>query len=280
VNLTLEVLGKRPDGYHEVATVLQTVGLWDELELELATGITFKCNVSALNGEDNLVVRAAKVLAAAVPAWRGASLLLSKAIPVAAGLGGGSADAAAALCGLNALWELGLPMERLAELAAQLGSDVPFFLAGGTALGKGRGDIITSLPPVAPQWIVVVRPPLAMERKTARLYGALANADYADGSATAAMCDRLRRNALLDDGCMVNTFERVAYRVFPELDRYGRLLQDAGATQVHLAGSGPALFALAQDQAAGKGMARQLNAGSIEAWCVPTVNTGITMSTR
>lgn len=277
VNLTLEVLRRRPDGYHEVATILQAVGLWDELALEEAEALSFRCSVPELDGADNLVVKAANLLASEGNSNRGAAISLTKRIPVAGGLGGGSADAAAALVGLNALWGLGLSHERLSALAAQLGSDVPFFLSGGTAIATGRGELVTSLPAVRLAWLVVVAPDVTLPRKTASLYGALTAADYAGGRATEHAVARLTKGAALDAAMLVNAFERVAYRVFPSLASFADAMRAAGAERVHLAGSGPSLFTLAPDEASGKAMAERLSAGGLRAWCVPTVASGVTL---
>jgi len=279
VNLTLEVLRRRPDGYHEVATILQAVGLWDELVLEEAQGLSFRCSVPELDGPDNLVVKAAKLLASeakSAKSGRGADISLTKRIPIAGGLGGGSADAAAALAGLNALWELGLSHERLSVLAAQLGSDVPFFLSGGTAIATGRGELVTSLRAVRPAWLVVLAPDVTLPRKTASLYGALTPADYADGRATERAVALLAKGAAVNHAMLVNTFERVAYRVFPSLASFADAMRAAGAERVHLAGSGPSLFTPAPDEAAGNAMAERLSASGLRAWCVPTVASGVT----
>lgn len=277
VNLTLEVLRRRPDGYHEVATIFQAVGLWDDLVLEEAEALSFRCSVPELEGSDNLVVKAAKMLASEAGSKRGADISLSKHIPVAGGLGGGSADAAAALVGLNTLWELGLSHERLSVLAARLGSDVPFFLSGGTGIATGRGELVTSLPSVRPAWLVVLAPDVTLPRKTASLYGALTTADYADGRATEQAVARLTRGAALDAAMLVNTFERVAYRVFPSLASFADAMRAAEAERVHLAGSGPSLFTLAPDEATGNAMAERLSADGLRAWCVPTVASGVTL---
>ena len=147
INLTLEVLGRRADGYHEVRTVLAAVDIADELELSEADGLALTVEPEgAVPVEDNLVLRAAALLRDAAPAGAGAAIVLHKRIPVAGGLGGGSSDAAAALLGLRRLWDLDLSDRTLAELAALLGADVPFFLRGGTALAAGRGEQLTVLP--------------------------------------------------------------------------------------------------------------------------------------
>ena len=155
INLTLEILGKRADGYHEVRTVMQTVGLADRLEVSAAADLSFTCSDPALATPDNLVYRAARLLQADYGARAGAALRLEKRIPVAAGMGGGSSDAAATIVALNRLWNLQLSPTEQRRLAAALGSDVPFFLTGGTALATGRGERITPLPPLPQYWIAL-----------------------------------------------------------------------------------------------------------------------------
>ena len=134
VNLTLEVLGRREDGYHDIASIIQTIDLCDTLSLEPADSILFECDKPELQSQDNLALKAAYLLKASTGYDGGARITLLKGIPVSAGLGGGSSDAAATLTGLNTFWGLGLPLDELIPLAAQLGSDVPFFLHGGTAM--------------------------------------------------------------------------------------------------------------------------------------------------
>jgi 4-diphosphocytidyl-2-C-methyl-D-erythritol kinase len=172
---------------------------------------------------------------------------LSKAVPVAAGLGGGSSDAAAALRGLNQLWGLELPRQALEDTAACLGSDVPFFIHGGTALAEGRGERITPLPDIPPQELVIALPPLSLADKTRRMYSLLTPADYTDGSAAGRLVDAVRRGKPVADEQLFNVFDGPAFRTFPELERLRGALLAAGARSVHLAGSGPALFTPAGD---------------------------------
>jgi 4-diphosphocytidyl-2-C-methyl-D-erythritol kinase len=247
VNWTLEVLGRRDDGYHEVRTVMQAVELCDGLELEPADRLNLEVAGEHTAHEDDLVLRAAAALNGG--RGRGALIRLRKMVPVAAGLGGGSSDAAAALRGLNELWELGRSDDELLALAATLGSDVPFFLTGGTALAEGRGERVTALPDAQPCWLVVVVPPIRIEEKTKRMYAALRPEDFSDGAGTAALVERIRSDKGVRDEDIRNAFERVAFDVFEGLDEYQQALVAAGARAVHLAGAGPALFALAGDEA-------------------------------
>ncbi|MBI2461374.1 MAG: 4-(cytidine 5'-diphospho)-2-C-methyl-D-erythritol kinase [Candidatus Rokubacteria bacterium] len=160
VNLALEVLGRRPDGYHEIATVLQAIDLSDRLVLEDADGgIELRCDTPAIpTDRQNLAWRAADLLRRAAGVARGVRIRLWKRIPVAAGLGGGSSDGAAVLYGCNRLWRLGWDTARLATLATELGMDVPFFLRGGRALATGRGEILRPLPPAPGLTLVIVNP--------------------------------------------------------------------------------------------------------------------------
>ena len=249
INLALEVLGRREDGYHEVSSVLHAVGLADELAFEPADDLTLDCDEAAVAGEKNLVMRAARLLQEASGRSQGARIGLRKGIPVAAGLGGGSSDAAATLRGLNDLWGVGLSPQELYMLGAKLGSDVPFFLQGSRcALAVGRGEAVTPLPAVEGWWAVVLFQSLpAPPNKTSTLYSMLTESDYTDGSRAAALSEGLQRGRL-DTGGLYNAFERVAGEAFAGLDEYRQVFKEAGAPFVALAGSGPALYALVDSE--------------------------------
>ena len=183
VNLALHVAGRRPDGYHEIVTIFQAIDLCDVLHGELADSITLECfGGSVPAGEGNLVVKAARLLHArsAAARERGARLELEKTIPAGAGLGGGSSDAAGALLLLNELWDLRLDVPALSGLAAELGSDVPFFLTGGTALGTGRGTTIEQLAPIAERSVILGSPPF--ELSTPEVYRGLEAPLTVDGA--------------------------------------------------------------------------------------------------
>lgn len=244
VNWTLEVLRRRDDGYHEVRTVLQTIDLHDEVRIEPADALTLTAEGPHTPSEDDLALRAACLLAEAAGRPAAASISLTKCIPAAAGLGGGSADAAAVLRGLDRLWGLGFGQAQLAEIAAGVGSDVPFFIYGGTALGQGRGERIAALPDVPETCLLLLVPPLSLPEKTKRMYGALTPADFSDGSRSQALVRRIDEGGNIAGGWLHNAFQRVAYQTFPGLAAYRDALLAAGAQRVHLAGSGPALFAL------------------------------------
>ena len=269
VNWALEVLGRREDGYHEVRTILQTIDLCDTLEFEPAEELRLEVHGPHEPSEDDLVLRTARLLDGG--AGRGALIRLTKRIPVASGLGGGSSDTAAALRGLNEVWGLGHSQVELAALAAQLGSDVPFFLTGGTALAEGRGQRVTPLPDGTQTWLVVLAPPITLADKTATMYAALTPDDFSDGSTTVALAERIRRGVAVDDAALRNAFDRVAYERFEGLVAYREALLAAGATSVHVAGAGPALFALAADEAAAREMLARLRSPGGQAFAARTL---------
>jgi 4-diphosphocytidyl-2-C-methyl-D-erythritol kinase len=249
INFGLEVVGRRPDGYHDLVTIFQTLSLADRLSVDAAPDLRLTCSEPALATPDNLCLSAAAALRAATGVQAGAHLHLEKRIPVAAGLGGGSSDAAAALRLLNDLWGTGLSLAELATLAAGLGADVPFFLHGPAALATGTGNQLESLPPPPPVWVVLVRPDLDLPGKTARLYRALTPDDWTDGARTHAQAARLRAGAGLDTAQLVNAFARPLLAEFPPVAAAETALRAAGATEVFPAGSGPTLVALCGDVA-------------------------------
>ena len=243
INLTLEVLGRRDDGYHDVTSVMQTIGLFDTLSVEPAGEVVLECDVAELSSQDNLAAAAARLLRESTGCGAGARIRVDKGIPVSAGLGGGSSDAAAALRALNALWGLGLSTRELEPLAAQLGSDVPFFLHNGTAMVHGRGERVRPLPPADLQWMVVLSPDIRVPRKTAALYGMLDRSSHTRGALTRKLEARIRGGGDAPPQFLFNVFDAVAFDAYPGLDEYWRTLESLGAREIHLAGSGPSMFA-------------------------------------
>ena len=247
INLVLEILGKRADGYHEIKSIMQAVSLFDVLSFSEAPDIRISCNVPELQSENNLVLKAARILKQASGYPGGALISLEKMIPWEAGLGGGSSDAAAALTGLNSLWSLALSRERLAEIAADIGSDVPFFIYGGTCLAEGRGEKIVKLPDQGKTWFVLLKPALPGQAgKTGRLYGLIGPHQYTRGEYT----DRMKQaiGAGLGYSSLYNVFDNVISEAYPGLARYFDILSNAGAGEIHLAGSGPVLFTAVQNE--------------------------------
>jgi len=245
VNWILEVLGRRSDGFHEVRTVLQAIDICDTVEAEPAESLAVEPWGDGGLPEGDLAWRAARMLQDLRGQPAGAVIRIRKRIPVAAGLGGGSSDAAAALRLLNRLWRLGLTEDALAQAAAGVSSDAPFFVYGGVALCQGRGERVSPLPDAPTLWLVVVAPPISLPGKTRRMYGALEAGEFTDGRRTGELADCLRRGGQVAPEMVYNVFEQVAPRVFPQLESYRKAMLDAGAGLVHLAGSGPALFCVA-----------------------------------
>jgi 4-diphosphocytidyl-2-C-methyl-D-erythritol kinase len=251
INLVLEVLGK-DNGHHRIRSIVQSVDLCDVLNFELDKEIRFECDEPELK-RDNLVARAASLLKEITGCDLGARIALRKHIPWGAGLGGGSSDVAATLLALNELWGLRMPPSRLVRLAFELGSDVPFFIHKGTALVEGKGEKVRPQPPLPSTSFVLLVPPLPkVPDKTKQMYGSLRVADFTGGEFVEAALLSLRQGERPDPDVMHNAFERVAFDFFPGLDKYRRVLEEAGAPRAYLAGSGPCLFALfsAREEAA------------------------------
>ena len=249
LNLTLEVLAKRQDGFHEIRSVIQTINLCDSLRFQLSQNIEYKCDALNWISEESLVSKATGLLQGVTGCTKGAVIEVSKRIPLVSGLGGDSSDAAATLRGLNKLWGLGLSRGELLKLAPQLGSDVAFFLYGGTALVKGKGEMVIPLPPLPQMWVVLVVPQVPrLPRKTEQLYASLKASHYTQGQITERLVERLREGGEFTPSLLFNTFENVAFATFSELSVYREYMIKAGATDVHLAGSGPALFTLVKDR--------------------------------
>jgi len=247
INLTLRVRGRRADGYHEIETVLQTVTLRDRLTFRAldSQDIELACDAPDIPADEtNLVHRAAVALRERFRVRRGARVLIEKRIPAGGGLGGGSSNAAVALVALARLWEIETDAGELSALGASLGSDVPFFLSGGTALGAGRGERISPLPDAPPAHLLVVSPPVKVP--TAEAYKLLsAPALTKIGAAVnfyvsreGADFTRPLREALTND------FEPAVFRHFPEIERARGALIRAGAQAAMLSGSGSSVFGI------------------------------------
>jgi 4-diphosphocytidyl-2-C-methyl-D-erythritol kinase len=267
VNLALEVLNRRADGYHEIATVMQAVELCDRLVLEEAERLELRTTASGVPTDaSNLALRAAMALREAAGVDRGVRITLDKRIPVAAGLGGGSADAAAVLIGLNRLWRLRWPLGRLTDVAVRLGMDVPFFLRGGTAFATGRGEKVDRVPGMALA-LVLVNPRFAAS--TAEAYGRLTPAMYSDGSRARAVgtalasrrADRVAEN-------LYNGLEAAVAAAHPEIGHMKAALLAAGALGALMSGSGPTVFGVVRSLDHARQVQRRVQRASWECWAV------------
>jgi 4-diphosphocytidyl-2-C-methyl-D-erythritol kinase len=248
INLGLHVLGKRRDGYHEIETILQTVSLYDEIAIEEGgEGVRLSTDHPDLAaGEENLIVRAANLLSKEVGREEPLQIRLVKRIPIGAGLGGGSSDAAATLAALNRLWGSPVSSDRLMQLAVQLGMDVPFFLFSATALASGRGELLEKLPsPSPPLWILLVNPGLYIS--TQSVYNGLKlglTIKNKHISIRRFSVTSLRRHRSL----LQNDLERVTFEQFPLLKEIKERILERGAVGAAMSGSGSTLFGIFSDR--------------------------------
>jgi 4-diphosphocytidyl-2-C-methyl-D-erythritol kinase len=247
INLSLDVLYKRPDGFHEVEMIMTTIDLADRVELTLLE--QDKIHILSHNryvpdDQRNLAFQAAQLLKDRYHVKKGVQITIEKTIPVAAGLAGGSSDAAATLRGLNKLWDLGLTLDKLASLGSEIGSDVSFCVYGGTALAKGRGEMITDLPAPPTCWVILAKPFIGVS--TAEVYRrldlkgmkhpnisemvkAIENNDYQS------VCDNVG-----------NVLEDVTLKLHPEVAQIKEQMKRFGADAVLMSGSGPTVFGIVQ----------------------------------
>ena len=247
VNLGLRVFGRREDGFHQIHSLLQNIDLADELVLERGgRGIELEVEPPLeIPPEENLVWRAAELISKTVNLQPNLRIELTKKIPMGAGLGGGSSDAAAVLVGVNELLKLGMDRAELLKLALELGSDVPFFLEGGTCLVGGRGERLKGLPPLPGYHLVLLIPPFALS--TAEVYREFDELGEDEGGEGSLRLPRLLRNDL----------ERAALRLRPELEGYRDLLAEAEPDFFGMSGSGPTWFAGFKDRGRAEAVAAE-----------------------
>ncbi|PLR93309.1 4-(cytidine 5'-diphospho)-2-C-methyl-D-erythritol kinase [Bacillus sp. T33-2] len=245
INLSLDVLHKRPDGYHEVEMIMTTIDLADRIELELLEQDAILINSHnrfVPDDQRNLAYQAARLLKERFNIDKGVSITIEKAIPVAAGLAGGSSDAAAALRGLNKLWNLGLSMDELAQLGSEIGSDVSFCVYGGTALAKGRGELIAELPPPPTCWVVLAKPFIGVS--TAEVYRRL-DVNGIGHPDINRMISAIKTNDFEGVCSSVgNVLEDVTLSLYPEVAQIKEQMKRFGADAVLMSGSGPTVFSL------------------------------------
>ncbi len=274
LNLYLRVIGKRPDGYHELETIFERIDLADELTFHEADDLRLTCSTPALScGEDNLVLQAARLLQRVTDTSSGAAIHLTKRIPIAAGLGGGSSDAAATLLGLNQFWNTRCSAHELHELACRLGSDVPFFLADASfSLGRGRGELLEPVRDTKILWHVLVTPDAQLSTKEI-----FASADFtltANAPSSTILLHALCNGSLgeLATG-LWNDLQPEAIRRCPVMAEAISHLQRAGCLGVMTSGSGPSVFGLCQDAAHARAVATQIRAFRSSTWFIHVVRT-------
>jgi len=272
INLTLEVLAKREDGFHEIRSVIQAINLCDSLHFQLGDNIEFKSGTAGWAPQESLVSRAASLLRETTGCIKGARVEIEKRIPLLAGLGGDSSNAASVLHGLNELWGLGLSQDELLKLAPRLGSDVAFFLYGGTALVEGRGEKVTPLPLLPHRWVVMVIPSVPRKPgKTKRLYTSLNASHYTDGQITERLVAELKEGGEFTTSLVFNTFENVTFTRSSKLSVYRSRIIKIGASNIHLAGSGPGLFTLLREKDEAEDLYTRLLQQGMECYLTDTV---------
>lgn len=243
INLTLEILGRRPDGFHNILSFIQTLDLSDRMQFEPASELTLEVRGDPIPGkvdqESNLVLRAARLLQERTHCNQGARILLEKMVPAGAGLGGGSSDAATTLLALDTLWSTGIGHDELARLAAKLGSDVPFFLTDGAAIVSGRGDVVLPVESTAQFQFLLVVPGHRRTEKTAFAYSRVTSALFTQGTATQRLRQAMKEGNGVGPKLLFNAFDALVDELYPEIAGSWRFCKEAGL-EPHLAGSGPA----------------------------------------
>lgn len=250
INLTLDVLYKRPDNYHEVEMVMTTVDLADRISLESREDGTIEIISTdnfVPNDHRNFAYQAARLIKDTYGIGQGVSITIEKEIPIAAGLAGGSSDAAATLKGLNELWDLGLSIDELAELGAKIGSDVSFCVYGGTALATGRGEKIQELPAPPNCWVVLAKPKIGVS--TAEVYGGL-KVEGLEHPNTKQMIRAIEMEDYeLLCSSLGNVLETVTFKLHPEVVMLKEQMKRFGADATLMSGSGPTVFGLVDSEA-------------------------------
>lgn len=271
INLGLRILGKRPDGYHEVSMIMQSVGLSDEVIITEGNGIEISTNVEGLScGKDNLAYKAAALLAQKYNIVPNVHIILNKSIFMAAGLAGGSSDAAAVLRGLNRYWKLGLYGDRLEAIGAELGSDVPFCIYGGSAIAKGRGEIILPLPDM-PESYVVLAKPKNLDISTAWVYKNYNPGRVVNNPGIWQIAENLPHGAKAMAPFMGNVLETVTIPAHPQIALLKMAMLKAGAFFAMMSGSGPTVFAFVDSREKAEAVVQAVQDFDVETAITTTV---------
>lgn len=250
INLGLDVLGRRENGYHDVRMVMQTLYLYDQITMEKKKrpGIHLSTNLFYLPvNENNLAYRAASMLMEEFDIREGVKITLEKHIPVAAGMAGGSSNAAAVLYGMNRMFSLGLSQEELMERGVRLGADVPYCIMRGTVLAEGIGEILTPLPAMPRCSVLVAKPPISVSTKL--VYEKLDSHEIQEHPDIDGVIDGLKRQDLRKvASCMGNVLERVTVEEYPVIEEMKGMMKKYGALNAMMSGSGPTVFGLYDDK--------------------------------
>ena len=271
INLTLEILARMEGGFHRIRSVAQTINICDTIRFRTDEGSRFVCRERGWSASQSLIGKTVNLLRHIVGCSLGILISVDKRIPLLSGLGGDSSDAAATLLGLNRFWGLGLTRQELLDLAARLGSDVPFFLHGGTCLLENKGERVIPLAPFPHSWVVLLNPPVVrFQGKTERLYNNIKAENYTDGEATDRLIACLKGSGNISSSCLLNVFDDAAPHSFPGLEFYRKQFQYAGADEVHLSGSGPILYSLVKERVRGEKIQRSLEKLGIDSYLTDT----------
>lgn len=251
INLALDVLGRRPNGYHDVRMIMQSVNLYDEIEIvpNDEKRIIIKCDNNDLEcDESNLIYRAAKAIMEKVGATEGLSIRLSKNIPIAAGMAGGSTDAAATLVGINRLFGYGLSDKELKEIGLTLGADIPFCIEGGTCLSEGIGEILTTITPAPDCYLVIAKPDISVSTKF--VYENLKLIEDTVHPDVDGMLEGIKAGSLSEvSDRLANLLETVTVDAYPVIKELKQIMLDEGALNSLMSGSGPTVFGIFDDEA-------------------------------
>lgn len=249
INLSLDVLGRRPNGYHDVCMIMQSIDLHDTLTFEKTkTGINLitdsgELNAESAEGKDNLIVKAAKALFLKMNEKQGVNISLTKRIPIAAGMAGGSTDAAATLRGLNRLFEYGLSHKELEEIGVTLGADIPFCISGGTKLSEGIGEVLTDLPSPSHTALVICKPPVNISTKDVyEQFDALEKPEHPDVYKMVEVIKAGENEKI--PSLMGNSLEKVTKNLYPRIGEIEKIFENNGAIKAMMSGSGPTVFAI------------------------------------
>ena len=265
INLGLDVLGRRENGYHDVRMVMQSIYLYDEVKIEKteAPGIALASNLSFLpTGEGNIAYKAAQLLTEEFEIGEGVKITLNKHIPVAAGLAGGSSNAAAVLFGMNRMFRLGLTREELMARGVHLGADVPYCIMRGTVLAEGIGEELSVLPAMPKCTVLIAKPPVSVSTKV--VYEALDAKEIVEHPDIDGIIEGLKKHSLKQvAACMGNVLEDVTIPMHPVIDRIKQEMIDAGALNAMMSGSGPTVFGLFESRAAAREAQRRIREKSL-----------------
>lgn len=260
INLGLDVLGRRENGYHDVRMIMQSIFLYDEVRIEKkeAAGIEVETNLKFLPvGEDNIAYKAAKLLIDEFGIGEGVRITLRKHIPVAAGLAGGSSNAAAVLFGMNRIFRLGLSQKDLMERGVKLGADVPYCIMRGTVLAEGIGEELKRLPAMPKCTVLIAKPPVSVSTKT--VYEALDSKEITEHPDIDGIIKGLELgNLKMIADSMGNVLEKVTVPMHPEIEEIKQEMKEAGALGAMMSGSGPTVFGLFESRAAARAAQRNI----------------------